>query len=160
MPNRWSREGGERITTWDPPTQEPGGGSRVASLPAGPLPSQLVTFPSGQASCWKPSCLSRGPGAESQPLPGVALTQPHPSPFPPAFPPRKNHSGTLRVPSTPSQVQAPLSGCCPNRTQDPGPRVRAEVGAKSGLVSCWEYFVSHSLIFIFPAPPPPFHGGG
>lgn len=39
----WSREGGGPCL--GPPTPEPGGGSRVASLPAGPLPSQLVTFP-------------------------------------------------------------------------------------------------------------------
>lgn len=39
----WNREGGGPCL--GPPTPEPGGGSRVASLPAGPLPSQLVTFP-------------------------------------------------------------------------------------------------------------------
>lgn len=39
-----------------PPTPEPGGGGRVASLPAGPLPGQLVTFPDGGAleALWPP----------------------------------------------------------------------------------------------------------
>lgn len=45
-----SREGGGAELPQTPPTPEPGRGSQVASLPAGPLPSQVVTFPSLVAS--------------------------------------------------------------------------------------------------------------
>lgn len=113
----------------------------VASLPAGPLPSQLVTFPSRQASCWKPSGLP-GPGAS---VPAAARGCPDSAaPFPPAFPPRRDHPGTPCASPTPTQVQAPLSPqLLPQR--DSRPRVRVEVGAKSSLLaSCW------SILYLLP----------
>lgn len=51
-----SREGEGPQCGLGPPTPEPGGGGRVASLPAGPLPGQLVTFPGRRrtGSLWPP----------------------------------------------------------------------------------------------------------
>lgn len=45
------REGSKRVARLGTPTPEPGRGGWVASLPAGPLPGQLVTFPGRPARC-------------------------------------------------------------------------------------------------------------
>lgn len=45
MPQLWELGGRGARCGLGPPTPEPGGGGPVASLPAGPLPGQLVTFP-------------------------------------------------------------------------------------------------------------------
>lgn len=84
-------------------------------------------------------------GHEFQPQQWVALTQLHPSRL--LFHPGRTQAGALRVPSTPIQIQAPLSDSCSYRTQDAEQGLKWEV-TKPGLLVLLEYFVPHSLILI------------
>lgn len=92
----------------------------MASLPAGPLPGQLVTFP-GRRRTGK---LVASPGlglaealvgaAASE---GPAVTQPRPPCL--LFHPGRTQPGALCAPLTPTHFQVPLCNCCPT-----GPRTR------------------------------------
>lgn len=65
LPKEWGAAGLET-----PPTPEPGGGGWVASLPAGLLPGQLVTFPVRQCR-WDPGGLP-GQVLAGEPAPEAA----------------------------------------------------------------------------------------
>lgn len=105
------REGGTQRV--GPPTPEPGGGGPVASLPAGPLPGQLVTFPGWR----RPGSLvaSPGPGLAGSGVPshsgGPGLTEPCPPHLP--FHPGWTQPGSLHAPLTPTHIRPLSLAACP-----------------------------------------------
>lgn len=139
----WEGGGRTRACGLGPPTPEPGGGSRVPSLPAGPLPSQLVTFPGWR----RPGRLvaSPGPGLAGSGVPSHSegLTEPRPPHLP--FHPGWTQPGSLHAPLTPTQIRPLSLAAAP---QNPGGKRWVEVEAKPGLLVLLKYFVPHSTILI------------
>lgn len=117
-----------------PPTPEPGGGGRVASLPAGPLLDQLVTFPG--RPCVGSLLASPGQGLagvrQSEPQLGASVTQPRPPRQ--LFLRRRTQPSVLHAPLIPPKSR--LLWLVPHKTWDAEGGWK-EVGAKQASLSCW-----------------------
>lgn len=136
-----------------PHTPEPGGGGRVASLPAGLLPGQLVTFPVRSRAGIPPASpgqgLARAPAPEAAEQSGPAVTHPRP-------PLLLFHLGRTRRPAGRPACSPPptkprfLGRLSPAAAHSAQSR---EEGGRGGYPL--GYFVPQS-----PVPTLPHHGGG